>query len=149
MMQGILEKWKVALRENDPKLSHKELLVDQGFLVYVARTYPAMVPYLKGFHLTIETWRGGRDSKGWKLREMDDSSVSSHQSLESLDRTRAGAHSLDLDKAGKVDEDEAAVDHRLGVKPGEGYIHAPVDRLTTPAPYFKDDIDALPHLTKF
>ncbi len=124
-MRGILEKWKVALRENDPKLSHKELLADQGFLMYVTRTYLAMVPFLKGFPLTIEMWRGGQDSKGWKLREIDDSSVSSHQSLESLDRTRAGAHGLDLDKvatyvpASRVDEDEAAVDYWLGAKPGQ------------------------------
>jgi hypothetical protein len=81
-MQGILEKWKAMLRKNDPKLSHKELLADQGFLVYVTPTYPAMVPYLKRFHLTIEMWLGGQDSKGWKLWEMDDSSVSSHQFLE-------------------------------------------------------------------
>ena len=36
------------------KLSHKELLSDRGFLVYFTRMYPAMIPYLKGFHLTIE-----------------------------------------------------------------------------------------------
>jgi hypothetical protein len=51
------------------KLSHKELLSERGFLVYVTRTYPAMVPYLKGFHLTIEMWRGGRDAEGWKIPE--------------------------------------------------------------------------------
>ncbi|KAL3780370.1 hypothetical protein ACHAWO_009694 [Cyclotella atomus] len=26
-----------------------------------------MIPYLKGFHLTNEMWRGNRDSEGWKL----------------------------------------------------------------------------------
>jgi hypothetical protein len=56
-MKGILEKWsKQVAGSNMPKLSHKELLSDRGFLVYVTRTYPAMVPYLKGFHLTIEMW---------------------------------------------------------------------------------------------
>jgi hypothetical protein len=25
-----------------------------------------MVPYLKGFHLSIDGWRKGRDSEGWK-----------------------------------------------------------------------------------
>ena len=49
------------------KLSHKELMMDQGFLVYATRTYPPMVPYLKCFHLTIEMWRGGRDIEGWKV----------------------------------------------------------------------------------
>jgi hypothetical protein len=62
-MKGILEKWwKQVAGSNVPKLSHKELLSDRGFLVYVTRTYPTMVPYLKGFHLTIEMWRGGRDT---------------------------------------------------------------------------------------
>ncbi len=54
-MKAILEKWWKQLAGADgPKLSHKELLLDRGFLVYVTRTYPAMVLYLKGFHLTIE-----------------------------------------------------------------------------------------------
>ena len=29
--------------------------------------YPSLVPYLKGFHLTLETWRPDRDQDGWKL----------------------------------------------------------------------------------
>ncbi len=55
-MRAILEKWEAALVVIDPELAHKELLADRGFLVYVMRTYPALVPYLKGFHLTIEMW---------------------------------------------------------------------------------------------
>jgi hypothetical protein len=70
-MWGILEKWQTALLNPHQPLSHKELLSDRGFLVYVTRTYPAMVSYLKGFHLTIEMWRGGRDPEGWKLRPGD------------------------------------------------------------------------------
>ena len=94
-LRGILKKWWNLV--NDSKegeevvLSHKELLSDRGFLVYVTRTYPAMVPYLKGFHLTIEMWRGGRDSEGWKVREGDDVSISSGQSLDSWDATLAGS----------------------------------------------------------
>ena len=37
-----------------------------GFLLYVTRTYPSMVPYLKGIHLTLDSWRPQRDSEGWK-----------------------------------------------------------------------------------
>jgi len=73
-----LAKWSARLLETAPKLLHKELLSDQGFLVYVTRTYPAMVPYLKGFHLTIELWCGGRDADGWKLKgEMNSLSLRS------------------------------------------------------------------------
>jgi hypothetical protein len=32
----------------------------------VARTLPAMKPYLKGFHLTLHGWRPGRDEEGRK-----------------------------------------------------------------------------------
>jgi hypothetical protein len=70
-----LEKWLIAkkivkqLREavgrKDP-LNHKELERDRGFLVHVQHTYPAITPYLKGIHLTIDSWRIGRDEEGWK-----------------------------------------------------------------------------------
>jgi hypothetical protein len=70
-MKGILVKWKKVLASSDPQLSHKELLSDRGFLVYITQTYLAMTPYLKGFHLTIEMWRGGRDAEGWKLKESE------------------------------------------------------------------------------
>jgi hypothetical protein len=39
----------------------------KGFLVHVAQTYDFVQPYLKGFHLTEEAWRGHRDTEGWKL----------------------------------------------------------------------------------
>lgn len=48
-------------------LNHKELEKDRGFLVHVQHTYPAITPYLKGLHLTIHSWREGRDPDGWKL----------------------------------------------------------------------------------
>jgi hypothetical protein len=35
-------------------LDRKVLKQRRGFLCYVTRTHPAMVPYLKGFHLTID-----------------------------------------------------------------------------------------------
>jgi hypothetical protein len=36
-------------------------------LIYVTRTYPAMVPFLKGIHQTLEMWRPNRDEDGWKI----------------------------------------------------------------------------------
>mmetsp|Transcript_21443 Transcript_21443/g.30696 ORF Transcript_21443/g.30696 Transcript_21443/m.30696 type:complete len:502 (+) Transcript_21443:2685-4190(+) len=50
-----------------PQLNHKNLERIRGFLLYVTRTYPGLVPYLKGFHLTLDSWRPGRDSDGWRL----------------------------------------------------------------------------------
>jgi hypothetical protein len=50
-------------------LDMKKMQSVRGFLVYVARTYPSIVPYLKGVHATIDSWRPGRDKDGWKERK--------------------------------------------------------------------------------
>ena len=47
-------------------LPRKRLEQIRGFLVYVTRTYPASIPYMKGLHLTIDFWRPNRDEEGWK-----------------------------------------------------------------------------------
>lgn len=154
-MRAILEKWEAALAVVDSELVHKELLADRGFLVYVTRTYPALVPYLKGFHLTIEMWRGGRDADGWKLKTGDDASVCSASSLSSLDVTRAGGRGLNIDFAstfmtGQVeDEDTAAANHRMCGKFGKEHVYAPADGMTSPVPRLRDDVAALLKLTAF
>ena len=48
-------------------LPRHRLEVIQGFLNYVTQTYRYMIPYLNGLHMTIDGWRGNRDSEGWKL----------------------------------------------------------------------------------
>jgi hypothetical protein len=158
-MRGILRKWWDLLNDSkegeDLRLSHKELLLDRGFLVYVTRTYPAMVPYLKGFHLTIKTWRGGRDSEGWKLREGDDISVSSSQSMNSWDLTCAGGHGINLSLAASYsverseDEDVARASHRMRLKGDSEGLYAPQDGFTHPVPRFKTDVTALMRLSDF
>ena len=47
-------------------LPHKQAERIRGFLIYVSRTYRAMVPYLKGLHLTLDFWRPNRDEEGWR-----------------------------------------------------------------------------------
>ncbi|KAI2495932.1 hypothetical protein MHU86_18586 [Fragilaria crotonensis] len=47
-------------------LPHKQAERIRGFLIYVSRTYKAMVPYLKGLHLTLDFWRANRDEEGWR-----------------------------------------------------------------------------------
>jgi hypothetical protein len=49
------------------RLPRSTLESARGFLIYVSRTYTSMVPYLKGLHLTIDSWRPNRDEDGWKL----------------------------------------------------------------------------------
>jgi hypothetical protein len=58
-------KWTQRLVQKED-LSRKELESDVGFLIYVTRTYPAIQPYLKSFHLTLHGWRPGRDKSGWR-----------------------------------------------------------------------------------
>jgi hypothetical protein len=145
----------MALVTPASKLFHKELLLDHGFLVYMTWTYPAMVPYLKGYHLMIEMWQGGQDADGWKLKEGDDLSIVSLQLVSSLDVSRAGAHGMDLNLGALyslllgTDENEATINHQLGVKLGNKHLYAPQDRFTKLVPRLKGNIKALQQLTKF
>jgi hypothetical protein len=52
-------------------VDHKVLERTRGFLVYFLRTYKPMAPFLLGFHLTIDSWRPGRDEEGWRLRQAE------------------------------------------------------------------------------
>ncbi len=46
----------------------QRLLEIRGFLAYVVRTYSWLNPYIKGLHLTMDSWRPGRKESGFKLR---------------------------------------------------------------------------------
>ena len=50
-----------------PTLSYKSLERDVGFLVHLSQTFPSIFPYLRGFYNTLNGWRKGRGSDGWKL----------------------------------------------------------------------------------
>ena len=65
-VKAIIGRWLLELQEKCDALHRKDLESDRGFLVYVARTFPVMKSYLKGFHLTLESWRPDRDEDGWK-----------------------------------------------------------------------------------
>jgi hypothetical protein len=54
------------LTESD-MADHKVLERTRGFLVYVTRTYKPMAPFILVFHLTINSWRPGRDEEGWRM----------------------------------------------------------------------------------
>jgi hypothetical protein len=74
------EKWKKSRRyigeviaelNDSSTLDFKDLERKRGFLIYVTRTYPSMVPYLKGSHQTLDIWRPNRDEDGWKCSTKD------------------------------------------------------------------------------
>ena len=64
----IVSDWLDELRTSgDNSLLRKPMLSGRGFLVHLSRTYPGLVPFLKGVHHTLESWRRGRDADGWKF----------------------------------------------------------------------------------
>lgn len=96
---------------SDKDINYKVLESHRGFLVYVARTYPIMKPYLKGIHATLDSWRPGRDSDGWKTnnarnREYEDGVDEAEFS--ELFETPAAEPSFSLEERLKAPDDEAA-----------------------------------------
>ena len=57
------------LETNPNAIPFKSVESHRGYLVYVTRSYPATVPYLKGIHLTLDGWREGRDDEGWGVQQ--------------------------------------------------------------------------------
>jgi hypothetical protein len=52
-------------------LDYNLLEIIRVLLVYVARTYRSLTPFLMGTHMSIDGWRTGRDEEGWRLREAE------------------------------------------------------------------------------
>ena len=67
--KAIVEGIRKELRDGGESVSldRKQLERDRGFLVHISRTFTQAIPYLKGIHHTLESWRMGRDKDGWKL----------------------------------------------------------------------------------
>ena len=58
-VQGILRHYQALFNTSEslPQLNLKSLAEDVGFLVHVSLTYSAMRLYLKGFFLSMNSWR--------------------------------------------------------------------------------------------
>jgi hypothetical protein len=54
-------------RTKEGSIPRKHFLSIRGYLVYVSMTYPSIEPYMKGIHLTAESWRKNRDVEGWRF----------------------------------------------------------------------------------
>ncbi len=67
-MKTIYKFWLDLLNQGKRELDFKQLRSDRGFMVYVTQAYPGLKPYLKGFYLSLEMWRGGQDCKGWQIQ---------------------------------------------------------------------------------
>jgi hypothetical protein len=70
--KAIVKGWLDELMASeDNTLERKPMLSGRGFLVHLSRTYPGFVPFMKGIHHTLESWRRGRDADGWKFSQDD------------------------------------------------------------------------------
>jgi hypothetical protein len=74
-----------ALGESPKGIDRKCMESDRGFLNYVTQAYPAMVPYLKGVHLTIDGWRPDRTDQGWKRRRQEIEALRRNGDLDGYD----------------------------------------------------------------
>ena len=52
-----------------PRLNRKELERMTGFLNHLTMTFDDATPFLKGFYLTINSWRPQRDYDDWKMSD--------------------------------------------------------------------------------
>jgi hypothetical protein len=110
------------------------LLQIRGFLMYVVRTYPWINPYMKGLHLTIDSWRPFRGEDGFKLRGKE------------LENALAWGLDRDMPCRRAEDEQEGGEPHMsLMAFQGNGDMEPPVE--VKPAHRLIADLDYLVQLT--
>ena len=68
ILTGLLEK---LAPDHLVDLDFKALESKTGFLGHLSMTFDFMVPFLKGFYLTLNGWRLGRYEDGWKMNDRD------------------------------------------------------------------------------
>ncbi len=75
--------WIKSCCEKGSEIEFKPLESYRGYLIYIGRTYPAIVPYLKGIHLTLDSWRPWRAEDCWKMSMSEIRLALQHQGYES------------------------------------------------------------------
>ncbi len=123
----------IVAAEKTALLDYKKLRSDRGFMVYVTQAYPSLKPYLKGFHLSLETWRGGRDTEGWKERG----------------RKSPCGVDVDHDLEAITSIDELKLQELIRATQGPAIdSQGPSSGLTIAVPRFKKDLEALLFLSQ-
>ena len=64
-----IQGWCKEAKDNRPMLNRKELERETGFLNHLSMTFDVVTPYLKGFYLTLNSWRSHRDERDWKVTD--------------------------------------------------------------------------------
>jgi hypothetical protein len=63
--------WIEEEMKGSDTIEFKTLERHRGFLIYVGRTYPVVIPYLKSIHLSLDSWRPWRKDDGWKMTQVE------------------------------------------------------------------------------
>ena len=90
------------LSDCDCPIFDRKLLEKQtGFLNHLAMTFEDLNPFLKGFYLTLNSWRAGRNREGWKVPKKDWTQVM----LDQFESDHITLRELELGLGGMVDID--------------------------------------------
>ena len=65
IVDAIWQEWKAA---SDGMVDYKEMERRRGFLIHLMMTYRFINPFLKGWHLTLDSWRPMRNEEGYKIK---------------------------------------------------------------------------------
>ena len=65
IIESTWQEWKTS---TDGKLDFKEMEKRRGFLVHLMMTFKFITPFLKGWHLTLDSWRPCCDEEGYKMK---------------------------------------------------------------------------------
>ena len=104
-----------------------------------------MKPYLKGFHLSLESWRGGRDAEGWKAQ----TSKIKDKPSEELAQAQAKEENILEDSPYKMEDiKEELLRHMLVGGADANRTDGPPSGLTEAVPRFREDLEALLHLAQ-
>lgn len=137
-MKAICNYWLDLLDEGMVDLDHKKLSSDRGFMVYAVQAFPAMKPYLKGFHLSLEMWRGGRDGEGWKIKKGNTMNAREYEEDFHSCQTEGWSEMTSAVWCQSFNNQDGG---------GDEVLHAPANGLTQAVPRFKADLEALLKLT--
>ena len=126
----VSRRYREVVIEGVQTLSYKSLEKDVGFLVHLSRTFPATFPYLRGIYNTLNGWRKGRDSDGWKLTRKEwDLFLAMEEEMDEMD-----------------DVQSPTVDEKPCSSPSKSPKGSPAPDRVTPVPRLRRDLSALERL---
>jgi hypothetical protein len=135
-MQWLWDLWVIK----KARIPHKALCSTRGYMVYVAGIYTFLHPYLKGIHLTLESWRLGKNEEGWTVRpaatEAESHDEGEHSMFDIMDEEDWARVAVDKPELG-LPIDGPVMDNK------EDQLDGPADGLVTGVPRLEKDPKAI------